>query len=92
VAVLTTTDPSIAENDWVILSDDEGLINADNIIPVLSKDLLDAGGSALSDLVDEISAKLDTEGLTELNRLFVIDKEDAEDVASDWLAANGFKD
>jgi osmoprotectant transport system substrate-binding protein len=92
VAVLTTTDPSIAENDWVILSDDEGLINADNIIQVLTQDLLDAGGATLSDLVNDISAKLDTEGLTELNRLFVIDKEDADDVASDWLEANGFKD
>ena len=92
VAVLTTTDPSIAENDWVILTDDEGLINADNIIPVLSQDLLDAGGDTLSDVVNQVSAALDTEGLTELNRLFVIDKEDADDVASDWLSENGFKD
>ncbi len=92
VAVLTTTDPSIAENDWVILTDDKGLINADNIIPVLSQELLEAGGDTLSDTVDKVSAALDTEGLTELNRLFVIDKEDADDVASDWLEANGFKD
>ncbi|MHB1138710.1 MAG: glycine betaine ABC transporter substrate-binding protein, partial [Microthrixaceae bacterium] len=92
VAVLTTTDPSIAENDWVILTDDKGLINADNIVPVLSTDLLDAGGDTLADTVNEVSAALDTAGLTELNRLFVIDKEDADDVASDWLAANGFKD
>ena len=35
-AVLTTTDPSIKENDWVVLEDPEGLINADNIIPVLT--------------------------------------------------------
>jgi osmoprotectant transport system substrate-binding protein len=90
VAVLTTTDPSIAENDWVILEDTKGLINADNIVPVLTTDLLEAGGSALEDTVNDISAKLDTEGLTELNRRFVIDKEDAEDVAEDWLDTNGF--
>ena len=91
VAVLTTTDPSIEDNGWVILEDPKGLINADNIIPVLTKDLADAGGSKLTDTVNDISAKLDTAALTELNRLFVVDKEDAEDVASDWLEANGFK-
>ena len=92
VAVLTTTDPSIAENDWVILSDDEGLINADNIIPIATDELATQGGSTMADLVNEISSTLTTGSLTELNRLFVIDKQDADKVASDWLSENGFKD
>ena len=92
VAVLTTTDPSIAENGWVILSDDKGLINADNIVPIATDELATAGGSKLADTVNKVSSTLDTDGLTELNRAFVIDKEDADDVASDWLEKNGFKD
>ena len=92
VAVLTTTDPSIVENDWVVLEDPEGLINADNIIPVLTTDLLEAGGDTLRDTVNEVSAALDTDGLLELNRRFVIDKEDADDIASDWLEEQGLKD
>lgn len=92
VAVLTTTDPSIKENGWVILEDDKGLINADNIVPVATEDLAKAGGSKLSDTVNKVSSTLDTAGLTELNRAFVVDKEDADDVASDWLSKNGFKD
>lgn len=90
VAVLTTTDPSIAENGWVILTDDKSLINADNIVPIASDEVATAGGSTMADTVNKVSAALDTEGLTELNRLFVIDKEDADSVASDWLSDNGF--
>ena len=90
VAVLTTTDPSIAENGCVILTDDKSLINADNIVPIASDEVATAGGSTMADTVNKVSAALDTEGLTELNRLFVIDKEDADSVASDWLSDNGF--
>lgn len=92
VAVLTTTDPSIAENDWVILTDDKGLINADNIIPIATDELATKGGSVMADTVNKISSTLTTGSLTELNRLFVIDKLDANDVASDWLSKNKFKD
>ncbi len=90
VAVLTTTDPAIAENDWVILTDDKGLINADNIVPVLTDALASKGGDQLKDLVNKISAALTTEDLTELNRQYVVDKEDADQVATDWLSKNDF--
>ncbi|HTO01034.1 MAG TPA: ABC transporter substrate-binding protein [Microthrixaceae bacterium] len=91
VAVLTTTDPAIAENGWVVLTDDKGLINADNIVPVLSDALARAGGTTLKDRVNKISAALTTKDLTELNRLFVVDKEDADQIAEDWLSDNGFR-
>lgn len=90
VAVLTTTDPAIAENGWVILTDDKGLINADNIVPVLTDKLATDAGTKLKDLVNKISAALTTEDLTELNRQYVVDKEDADKVASDWLSKNDF--
>lgn len=91
IAVLTTTDPSIAENDWVILTDDKGLINADNIVPVLTDALASKGGSQLKDMVNKISTALTTKDLTELNRLYVVDKEDADQIAADWLSDNGFR-
>lgn len=89
VAVLTTTDPDIAANGWVVLTDDKGLINADNIVPVASNALLDAEGSSFTDLINNISSALNTEALTELNRQFVIDKDDADQVAKRWLDENG---
>jgi osmoprotectant transport system substrate-binding protein len=85
VAILFSTNAQIAANKWVILKDDKGLINADNVVPVLSDELVSAYGSDLSDLLNQVSAALTTSELTELNRKFEIDKEDPEDVAKEFL-------
>lgn len=90
VAILFSTNPQIAEEGWVVLEDDEGLINADNIIPVLTEELVDAYGDDMATLVNSVSADLDTAQLTELNRQFEIELRDADEVARDWLAENGY--
>lgn len=90
VAILFSTDGVISDKDFVVLEDDQGLINADNIIPVFSQELVDAYGDDFLDLVNSISAALDTDGLTELNRLVDIELEDADAVARGWLEENGF--
>ena len=92
VAILFSTDGVIADKGWVVLEDDQGLINADNIVPVMSQELVDAYGDDFTSLVNSISAALDTAGLTELNRRFGIDLEDADVVAADWLVTHGFAD
>lgn len=89
VAILFSTDGVIADKGWVVLDDDQGLINADNIIPVMTRELVDVYGDDFVALVDEVSAAMDTAELTELNRRFGIDFEDADVVAADWLAAEG---
>jgi osmoprotectant transport system substrate-binding protein len=89
VAVLFSTAGVIAQENWVVLEDDRNMINADNIIPVLSQNLLDAHGQGFIDLINSISAALDTPQLTELNRLYEIDKEDASVVARNWLITAG---
>ena len=90
MAILFSTDGVISDKDFVVLEDDKGLINADNIIPVFSQELVDAYGDDFLDLVNSISAALDTDGLTELNRLVDIELEDADAVARTWLEDNGF--
>ncbi len=76
--------------DFVRLVDDGGLQPAENIVPVVRNEIVDAYGQDFVDLVDSISAALDTEELTELNRRFGVDQEDADTVAEDWLTAEGF--
>jgi osmoprotectant transport system substrate-binding protein len=88
VAIIFSTDGSIAANGWVVLNDDMGLINADNIIPVVSNEVAEAYGQDMVDLVNSVSAAMTTAELTELNRRFDIDKEDADAIAADWLAEN----
>lgn len=89
VAILFSTDGTIADKGWVVLNDDKGLINADNIVPIGSQELVDAYGDAFAALINEISANLDTAELTELNRRVGIELEDADAVALSWLEAEG---
>ena len=90
VAILFSTSGVIADKGWVVLEDDKGMINADNIIPVTTKAVVDAYGDDFVALVDNVSAAMTTSELAELNRRFDIDKEDAAAVATSWLQENGF--
>jgi osmoprotectant transport system substrate-binding protein len=85
VARVFSTDAAIAENDWVVLVDDQGLNPAQNVIPVARSEFDTA---EIADVVNAVSAALTTEELTELNRRVSIDREDPEDVAADFLAEN----
>lgn len=91
LANLFTTDARIAANGFVLLEDDKGIVGAENVLPVVRSELVDAYGDELVDFLDSITAKLTTEGLTELNKQVDIDKEDPEDVAAAWLTENGFE-
>jgi osmoprotectant transport system substrate-binding protein len=66
------------------------MLAADNVLPVLTTELQTAYGDELSAVLNDVSSKLTTAGLTEMNKRFDIDKEDAEAIAADWLADNGF--
>lgn len=92
VAILFSTDPLIEDNDWVVLEDDQGLVHAENIIPVASDEVADAYGEDLTTVVDEVSAALTTEELTGMNRRYTIERADADDVAREWLTEQGLID
>lgn len=89
VAILFSTSGVIADKGWVVLEDDQGLINADNIIPVTTDEVIDAYGDDFTAVVNAVSAALSTAELAELNRRFEIDKEDADAIATDWLTDEG---
>lgn len=88
VGLLFTTDGNIAAKGWVLLEDDEGLQPSDNVTPVVNDAIATEYGEDLASLLDEISAKLTTETLTELNQKVTVDLEDAADVAQAWVADN----
>jgi osmoprotectant transport system substrate-binding protein len=46
----------------------------------------------VAEVLNEVSSKLTTEEMTELNRRVDVDKEDPEAVAAEWLADNGFSE
>ena len=87
IALLFSTDSRIATNGWVLLEDDQGMLAADNILPVVTTELNDVDG--LADLANAVSAALNTENVTEMNRKFDVDHEDADAVAQEFLADAG---
>ena len=89
VAEVCTTQPDIERFNFVLLEDDGGLAPAQNIAPILTQELADAGGATLQDALNAVSEKLTTEELTSLGVLVAVEQQSYEDVAAEWLADNG---
>ena len=85
-ADLFTTDPNIAANGFVVLTDPENLFAAENVVPLIAESKL---SDTVSDTLNQVSAELSTETLLALMQRVVIDKEDAADVAADFLSEHG---
>jgi osmoprotectant transport system substrate-binding protein len=89
VAEVCTTQPDIERFGFVLLEDDGGLAPAQNLAPVLTQELADAGGETLESTLNAVSALLTTEELTSLGVLVAVEQQSFEDVAAQWLADNG---
>jgi osmoprotectant transport system substrate-binding protein len=87
VGMIDTTDPNLVKNDLVLLEDDRRLQPADNVVPVVRREIVDAYGPPLVRLLNAVSAQLTTIELTRLN-LRVADGEPAADAAAGWLRAH----
>jgi osmoprotectant transport system substrate-binding protein len=84
-ANIFTTDPAIAENDFVVLEDPESLFAAQNVVPLISKDVVNP---TVEDTLNAVSEALTTENLTEMMVQVVSDGEDPADVAREFVDAN----
>jgi osmoprotectant transport system substrate-binding protein len=86
VALLFTTSSVIGDKGWVVLEDDQGLQNAENIAPVVRNEVLN---DEVEGLLNAVSATLTTENITELNGRVEIDQEDPATVADEFLSEQG---
>ena len=84
VGLLFTSDPAIAVNGFVLLEDDKQLQLADNLIPVVRKETLDAN-PVIADTLNAVIAKLSQAELTELNKAVTVDLTPTADAAKAWL-------
>jgi len=90
VAELCSTGPEIIVNGWVRLEDDKSTQPADNIAPIVRDDYLaKVDKAAFSKLLDDVSAKIDTQTMADLYKQVTIDKQDLSAVAKAWLQAQG---
>jgi osmoprotectant transport system substrate-binding protein len=85
-ADLFSTDPSIQENGFIMLDDPESLFPAENVVPLIATSKVD---DTVTQALDAVSAELDTHTLATLVKQVIVDKKDAEDVATEFLSGNG---
>ena len=89
VGLLFTSDPAIATNNFVLLEDDKQLQLADNIVPVVRQEILDAN-PAVADILNTVIERLTQEELTNLNKAVTVDARAAAEVATEWITAQNF--
>ena len=86
VGLLFSTDGTIADKGFVVLEDDKGLQAADNITPLVRSEILDGEIEAL---LNEVSAAITEDEITELNKRANVDVEDPATLAEEFLTDAG---
>ena len=89
VGMLLTSDPAIATNGFVLLEDDKQLQLADNLIPVVRKEIVDAN-PGVAEVLNLVMSRLTQEELTNLNKAVTVDLKSSADVATEWITAQNF--
>jgi osmoprotectant transport system substrate-binding protein len=87
MALLFTTDPAIASHGLVELADDRGLQPAENVTPLVRKEVVDRWGPKLVGLIDAVSEQLTTVELRQLNARAAAGRVDQ--VVAAWLKEHG---
>ena len=85
-ANLFSTQSAIPANGFITLEDPKGLVEAEAVIPLISKE---AATPEATETLDAVSAALTTDNLKELVKRVEVDKDDAETVAADFIDENG---
>lgn len=75
----------VAGDQLVVLKDDKGLQNADNVIPAVNAAAAQSDPNLLP-LLDSVSATLDTDTLISLNKSVDIDRKTSSEVAAAFVA------
>lgn len=86
VANIYTGNPAIAQHGLVTLADPEGLFLASNLVPIAGADVAEE----IAPIIDPISQAMSPDELVAMNLQSTADQMSAADIATEWLAANGF--
>jgi osmoprotectant transport system substrate-binding protein len=89
VALLFTTDPRIPARGLVVLADNRGLQPAENITPLVRRNVIARYGPHLLAVLNSVSALLDTSTLRELDARVELAGQNPRRVAAGWLRAHG---
>lgn len=88
VGQVGTSDGQVEQLELVVLEDDKDWQNAENLVPVVSTEFLDANPEVL-EILNKLSDVLTTEDLMTLNAKVDAERQLASDVAEDYLSSKG---
>ncbi|HYH35668.1 MAG TPA: ABC transporter substrate-binding protein [Nocardioides sp.] len=88
LGLTATTDGTLESQGLVLLEDDREIQPAQNLVPAVSTEFLDAHPD-VADVLESLMESLTTEKLTELNGRVAVDRETPDDVARDFLVEEG---
>lgn len=83
-----TIDPNLEDEGLVLLEDDKGIQPAQNYVPAVSTEFLEAHGD-VEQLLNDLMGSLDNDTINDLLGRVTLDREKAEDVAQDFLEEEG---
>jgi osmoprotectant transport system substrate-binding protein len=84
VGLLETTDARLAVAPVMLLVDDRALQPPENVVPLVRGDALERWGDDLAKALNEVSERLTTNDLVQLNRAVEIDGLTPEEAAARW--------
>ena len=84
-ALLFSTNPSINKQHLVVLTDNRALQPAENITPLVRRDVVARYGAGLVAVLNSVSAHLDTASLRAMDALVQLHGQDPRRVARSWL-------
>ncbi len=88
LGLTSTTDGTLEAQGLVLLGDDRAIQPAQNLVPAVSKEFLDANPE-VDALLSSLMAALTTENLTEMNGKVSVDRAQPADVAKEFLEGAG---
>ena len=84
----STTDGTLESQGLVLLPDDKQIQPAQNLVPMVSSEFLQAHPD-VADPLNNLMSKLTTDALIQLNAQVAVDRAKPEDVAQQWLSDTG---
>lgn len=88
LGLVGTSDGTLEELGLVILEDDQNLQTSQNLVPVVSQEVVEANPD-VADTLNQLSDALQTEDLAAMNAAVDLERQQPEDVAAQYLQDEG---
>jgi osmoprotectant transport system substrate-binding protein len=87
VGLIFSSDSAFATGKYVQLEDDKHLQNADAVVPLVRTKTVNSDANSV---LNDVSSKLNTDDLIQMNKKADVDKQDPDAIAADWLKSHGY--